>query len=51
MKEKGDSIKMEGNYMGAMCRYIEIMGEKSEEYMKDNWKYYLQEAKDKTKEN
>lgn len=49
LKEKPDSIRLEGNYMGGMCRYIELMGEKSSDYMKDSWKYYLQENPAKTK--
>lgn len=48
LKEKGDKIKLEGSYMGGMCKYIEIMGQKCDDYMKDSWKYYLQEMQGKT---
>ena len=42
-KEKEDSVKLQGQYMGGMCKYIELMGEINKDYLKDTWKYYLQE--------
>ena len=33
--------------MGAMCRYIEIMGHSTPSFMKDSWKHFLMEAPDK----
>lgn len=47
LKQRGDKIRLQGTYMGGMCKYIEIMGEKCDDYLKDSWKYYLQQAQGK----
>ena len=41
LKEMEGSMKLEGNFMGAMCRYIEIMGKMRKEFLKETWKFYL----------
>lgn len=42
LDEHKDSVKLEGSYMGGICKYIELIGSVSGDYLKDSWKYYLQ---------
>ena len=44
LKEKEGSVKLEGEYMGAMCRYIKLMGN---DYLRDTWKLFIQEEANK----
>lgn len=39
--EHADSIQLEGKYMGGICKYIELIGSASPDYLKDTWKFYL----------
>jgi hypothetical protein len=32
--------------MSGICQYIELIGKANSDYLKDSWKYYLQENMD-----
>jgi hypothetical protein len=47
LAEHAESVQLEGKYMGGLCRYIELIGNASPDYLKDTWKCYLSENMEK----
>lgn len=43
LNEHVDSVRLEGSYMGGICMYIEAIGASNPDYLKESWKYFLQE--------
>lgn len=43
LNEHVDSVRLEGTYMGGICMYIEAIGTSNPDYLKESWKYFLQE--------
>lgn len=43
LNEHLDSVRLEGSYMGGICAYIEAIGASNPDYLKESWKYFLQE--------